>query len=107
MLERLHDLGAVQEPMEVRQHQQRRPLGSGQRRQTAERGEGIGGGGARGTGLAPNGKTLVDVPRGQCPAFLPAEVGQFPRLAENHLCSFVAFIGNCGRGHRDQEQGSE
>ena len=76
-VEGLDDLGGVQEPVEVPEHEDGRAVGRGQGAQREDRGQGVGrlkGRGGLG-GLAGQGEAAVDVPGGQRPVLLAAEAG--------------------------------
>jgi hypothetical protein len=70
--DRLHDLGAAQEPVEVGQHQQRRGVGPRQGADRAEGGEGVGVGGIL---CAADLQPPVHVPNRQHPLALAAQLG--------------------------------
>ena len=71
----LHDLGAVQEPMEVHQHQQRRSIRRRNRGQRPDRRQRIVRASVHRTLLAKQGQSLLGIPGSQSPRLRPAELG--------------------------------
>ncbi len=75
--QRLNDLRAAQKLVKILQHQQRRAVGTGQRVDAADRGQWIGGCRVGFAVLTGQLQPLSDVPYGQAPLFLTAELGDF------------------------------
>ena len=97
MGQRLRDLGAAEKAVEVPQDQQRRPVRRGQ---CVDRADGVQRITAAGVGLAALAgdlQALGDVPGGQPPLVLAAQLGEF----QQGVIVFVGLDPEAGKAGRD------